>query len=175
MLDEFVVVHLIDFSLLTYDVKHKIGELSNKHCQSKNMNVPADVQNNYKRALEALNNSYSPYSKLQVACALQTKEAGVIVGVNVENASYGGTICAERSAFVSAISQLGADVGFEYLVVLSSFEGEPIPPCGMCLQVIRELCGDDFKIYLADRNGIEAMRTLKEFLPHSFSSEMLPE
>lgn len=137
--------------------------------------IPNEVLEAHKLAAEALKNSHSPYSKLQVACALRLKSSNqCVTGVNVENASYGGTICAERSAIVSAVSQFGSSTEFEFAVVISTFEKGPIPPCGMCLQVFKEFVGDSFRIYLGDKKGVTQSFTMAEFLPHSFSSDQLP-
>ena len=138
-------------------------------------NIPQVVNEAHQRAASALKNSYAPYSKLHVGCGLKLKNPQqIVVGVNVENASYGGTICAERSAVMSAISQHGDGCGFEFAVIISDKSGEPIPPCGMCLQVFKEFVGDDFMIYLGDSERLKKSFSLGEFLPHSFSSEQLP-
>ena len=106
---------------------------------------------------------------------MKLKEPDVCVpGVNVENASYGGTICAERSAIVSAVSQFGSNLSFDFAVVISTFDQGPIPPCGMCLQVFKEFVDDSFRIYLGDKNGLSQSFTMAEFLPHAFSSKQLP-
>ena len=135
-----------------------------------------EVENIYQEAKAALSHSYAPYSQLHVACVLKlTDGLPVVVGVNVENASFGGTICAERSAVVSAISQFGKKAQFEWAVIVSDKPGEPIPPCGMCLQVLREFVSDDFMVYLGNNLGVQKQFKFKQLFPHSFSGEMLPE
>ena len=137
--------------------------------------ISNEVKEAHKQAVQTMGNSYAPYSKLHVACALQLKSPQVTQpGVNVENASYGGTICAERSAILGAISQYGQSCSFEFIVIISDMKGEPIPPCGICLQVLKEFVGDDFMVYLGDASGVSKAMPFKEFLPHSFSSSMLP-
>ena len=136
------------------------------------MNSDPKLQQAHKSAVEALKNSYAPYSKFHVACILSTV-SGEFVGVNVENASYGATICAERSAIVSAISQKGQGNAFEFMVLVSDSKKGVIPPCGMCLQVIKEFVDDDFPIYLGTLTELKNKMTLKDFLPISFGSEML--
>ena len=113
------------------------------------------VNEAYKDALKALKNAHSPYSGLQVACAIQRQGAGSAdIGVNVENASYGGTICAERSAVVSMVSQYGVSP-IEFVVVVSSLSGDPIPPCGLCLQVLSEFLDSDCPIFLGNAQGLQ--------------------
>ena len=92
-------------------------------------------------AREAMKNSYSPYSKFKVGAALLTKEGKVFTGVNVENSSYGATVCAERTAVVKAVSEGYRE--FEAIAVASS-EGIA-SPCGICRQFIFEF-GDDIRI-----------------------------
>jgi homotetrameric cytidine deaminase len=138
-------------------------------------NLPPTVEKCFQQAQQALTRAYAPYSKLQVATAL--KLSGVetpVVGVNVENASYGGTICAERSAVVSAISQFGK-TEIEHLVIISSLQVGTIPPCGLCLQVLREFVTDDCPIYLGHSAAITTQHLFKEFLPLSFSAAQLPD
>lgn len=137
---------------------------------------PKIVNEVHARAAEALKNSYAPYSNLHVACAVKLKTPSLIVtGVNVENASYGGTICAERSAIVSAVSEYGAKGAFEFAVVISDLPNGPIPPCGICLQFFKEFVDEDFPIYLGDETSVKKQFSLGDFLPHSFSSQWLPE
>jgi cytidine deaminase len=96
-----------------------------------------------------------------------------VSGVNVENASYGGTICAERSALVSAVSQFGGDIELEWVIITSSNPKEAIPPCGLCLQSLIEFGKPDLPIYLGNKDELLNKYTLKDLLPHSFQSEMI--
>lgn len=132
------------------------------------------VLKGHKRAVEVLENSYSPYSKLRVSCALFIKEMNdFMVGVNVENASFGATLCAERAAMVATCSRLGT-FSIEFAVIISDFKGEPIPPCGMCLQVFSEFAGGHLPIYLGNQKELIKEYQLKDFLPLAFSQQMLP-
>lgn len=125
-------------------------------------------------ALKHLDCSHSPYSGLKVAAVVQLKQ-GAIVGVNVENASYGATLCAERSALVSAVSQFGAPLDMDFILVISSFPGpEPIPPCGMCLQVLEELGRPDLPVYLGNQKEVKRQTTLAALLPQAFGRQSLP-
>lgn len=126
-----------------------------------------NTQDAYKVAKKARENSYSPYSHFAVGAALKIKGSEVIIpGCNVENASFGGTICAERAAILSAISQFGR-VGFEYLVVVTDTTPASLP-CAFCLGVLAEFCKPDFPIHLANLDGIERTVTLGDLLPHPF-------
>lgn len=121
----------------------------------------------YQKALDARKNSYSPYSHFAVGAALKIKDQDILVpGCNVENASYGGTVCAERSAVLSAVSQFGR-VPFEYIVVVTDTKPASLP-CPFCLGVLTEFCKPDFPIHLANLDGIERTVTLKDLLPHPF-------
>lgn len=134
------------------------------------MQIPADVEKAYKSALLARAKAHCPYSHFQVGAALKLKGvAEPIAGCNVENASYGGAICAERTAVVSAVAKHGGAMSPEFLVVVT---GEPkaTVPCAFCLQVLAEFCSDDMKIYLCNEKEILAVRTFKEFLPYPFRS-----
>ncbi len=88
------------------------------------------------KAKEAAQKAYAPYSKFRVGCALLTKSGNIYIGCNVENASYGLTTCAERSAIANAIASEGA-IEIEELVVYTPTE-KTTPPCGACRQVIYE-------------------------------------
>ncbi|KAK7048281.1 cytidine deaminase [Favolaschia claudopus] len=98
-----------------------------------------------KAAFEAKQQTYSPYSKFPVGAALMAADGRIFKGANIENASYGGTICAERTAIVKAVSE-----GTRSFVALAVVTDVPstISPCGMCRQVIREFCAQDMPILL---------------------------
>ena len=121
-------------------------------------------------AVEAMGHSYSPYSGYKVGAALLCSDGTVYRGCNIENAAYSPTNCAERTAFFKAVYDGRRD--FTAIAVCGGKNGEisgAFPPCGVCRQVMREFCGDDFLIYMVDADGYEA-RTLAEILPFSFSS-----
>ena len=124
-------------------------------------------------AKDAMLNAYSPYSGYKVGAALLCKDGSVYTGCNIENAGYSATNCAERTAFFKAVSEGKRE--FSAIAVCGGkdgvMEGE-FPPCGVCRQVMREFCGDDFLIYLASKDGIETY-TLKELLPVSFRPETI--
>ncbi|RDB27680.1 Cytidine deaminase [Hypsizygus marmoreus] len=137
-------------------------------------------------AFEAKTGSYSPYSKFPVGAALLASDGTLIKGANIENASYGGTICAERTAIVKAVSE--GKRGFVGLAVVTDVPAA-ISPCGLCRQVIREFCALDMPVLLVPgdypkpddgsekkpgvtEGGVKET-TLGELLPDSFGPEHL--
>lgn len=118
----------------------------------------------YEKALSAMQHAYAPYSKFTVGAALLASSGHIYTGVNVENASYGATICAERTAFVKAISE--GERNFEAIAIVSS-EGKAWP-CGICRQFMLEFVEDDFNIITGDSIESLEMRTMKELLPEAF-------
>ncbi|EDR00366.1 uncharacterized protein LACBIDRAFT_154465, partial [Laccaria bicolor S238N-H82] len=91
--------------------------------------------------------AYSPYSKFPVGAALLTREGTIVKGASIDNASYGETICAERTAIVKAVVSYDGVQEFIGLAVVANINS-PIPPCGICRQVIREFCALDMPILL---------------------------
>jgi len=119
------------------------------------------------------NNAYAPYSKFKVSCILITEDGQEFSGVNVENASFGGTICAERSSIVAAISNLGAGTKFTTMHLVAGDSDKFAMPCGFCRQVINEFVDDDFLIVVYNNKGEKQACTIKSLLPNSFSKEDL--
>lgn len=121
---------------------------------------------------ELLNNSYSPYSHFRVASIVIMKDGREFNGVNVENASYGAAICAERSAIVSAISAGYKKHDFETLYVMCDNEKIGFS-CMVCRQVISEFFEPDKKVIAMNPNGDEISLPVKELCPYPFSDEDL--
>jgi cytidine deaminase len=125
-------------------------------------------------AVSARENAYSPYSNFCVGAALLSSDGEIFVGANVENVSYGGTICAERSAFVTAVSSGVRD--FSAIAIVGAPRGAKIekkcPPCGICRQFMSELCRADFKVILFD-GKTSYVKTLGELLPEEFDGDNL--
>ena len=117
----------------------------------------------YSMAEEARNNAYAPFSGFRVGAALMTCEGKVFTGVNVENSSYGATICAERTAFVKAISE--GERSFEAIAI--SAGEEPALPCGICRQFMAEFA-PNIRIITGSSAGELKVSTLKELLPEAF-------
>lgn len=114
--------------------------------------------------------AYVPYSKFKVGAALLTKEGKVIRGANIENASYGLTNCAERTAIFKAVSE--NERSFSAIAVVADTEG-PVSPCGACRQVLSEFCDPDMPVYLSNLKGDIMETTVGKLLPHSFSKRDL--
>jgi cytidine deaminase len=120
-------------------------------------------------AVRARERAYAPYSGYAVGAALLTKDGKVYEGVNVENASFGATNCAERTAIFSAVAN--GEREFEAIAVAGGRKGEQpsnCTPCGICRQVLAEFCPPDFKVILLD-----GAHRLDELLPMSFTEENL--
>ncbi len=132
------------------------------------MQIPDNVEKAYKSALLARQNAHAPYSKFKVGATLKISGIGeAIAGCNVENASFGATMCAERSALFSAVCQLGPKISPEFLVIVTG-ESQATVPCGLCLQALAEFCADDMSVYLANEKEVLAKKTFKDFLPQAF-------
>ena len=122
-------------------------------------------------AIEAREHSYCPYSNFAVGAALMTKDGKIYQGCNIENSAFGPTNCAERTAFFTAVYQ--GEREFEAIAVVGGTAGKPVSelcaPCGVCRQVMREFCKDDFKIYLSKGDGTYVEVKLTELLPFGFT------
>jgi len=110
-------------------------------------------------------NSYAPYSNFHVGAAVRTEGGEVFVGTNVENASYGLTICAERSAIFNAVSHGHSRI--KAIAVTTSNE-KATPPCGACRQVIKEFSMPNTLVIVAGQQGDIQVKTIEELLPFSF-------
>ncbi len=126
-----------------------------------------------RRAREARRQAYAPYSKFPVGAAVLTAEGEIFTGCNVENASYGLSMCAERVAVGKAVSE-GARA-FQAIAVVGPEDDRACPPCGSCRQVLYEF-GPDFLIIMPgeDSNGV-LTRRIGDLLPGAFESSQLRE
>lgn len=126
-----------------------------------------DYENLIAKAREARKKAYAPYSDFSVGAALLARSGRVYTGCNVENASYGLSVCAERVAVFKAISEGEQD--FEAIAVVT---GNGATPCGACRQVLMEF-GDDIQVIVADETGAYRVSTLRQLLPEAFTPEHL--
>jgi cytidine deaminase len=173
MVDAFVEdsrLPLRDTRSSTRSGKRQFAASFPKHHAGK-MHAPAvswrmiDFTELIQRAREAAAKAYAPYSMFQVGCALVTQAGGVFTGCNVENASYGLTICAERNAIFHAVASEGPQMRIASLAVIAL--GHEFPPCGACRQVIAEFAAPDAPVCFL-QNGLLVTQTLDELLPSTF-------
>lgn len=120
-------------------------------------------------AKAARENSYAPFSDFHVGAALETEDGEIISGCNVESASYGLTVCAERVAIWKAISEGKHQI--KNIAVVADTE-ELTPPCGVCRQIIWEF-GGNIPVTLANLNGKRETVEMKELLPRAFDTKFL--
>ncbi|KRD90916.1 cytidine deaminase [Priestia megaterium] len=121
-------------------------------------------------AIAASKQAHVPYSHFHVGAALLTIDGKIYRGCNIENASYGLTNCAERTAIFKAVSE--GDKQFSAIAVVGDTDG-PISPCGACRQVLAEFCDDHTQIILANLKGDFVITNINEILPGYFSSKDL--
>ena len=121
-------------------------------------------------AIDALDKAYVPYSKFPVGACLVTKDGKTYQGLNIENASYGLSNCAERTAFFKAVSE--GEREFSHLVI-AGHTPEPISPCGACRQVMAEFCDPSMPVTLVGDDGVVKEMTVEGLLPYSFTDKDL--
>ena len=117
------------------------------------------------QAADAADHAYAPYSKFRVGCALLLQNGSIVTGANVENASYGLTICAERSAVVRAVAEHGPEM--RVLACAVTNLNQASPPCGACLQVLSEFMLPASRVIFRSLTGWEDYR-FEEVFPHRF-------
>ncbi len=122
------------------------------------------------QAREAAQNSYSPYSGFRVGAALRLTNGEIVTGANVENISYGLTICAERSALVSAVSRFGPEIRIE-AVAVANLNDKASPPCGACRQMLAEFILPDAPVLFPATDGIRTM-AFSGLLPMAFEMKL---
>ena len=123
-------------------------------------------------AMEAMTHAYVPYSGFKVGAALLTKVGKVYTGCNIENAAYGPSNCAERTAFFKAVSEDERE--FAAIAVVGGRDGvvtDIFPPCGVCRQVMQEFCTPDFMIYMGRGDGTYEAARLDALLPYGFTAD----
>lgn len=110
--------------------------------------------------------AHSPYSKAKVGAAVETTDGKTFLGCNVENASFGGTVCAERVAIWKAVSE-----GHKKMKRIYVYTHDGWPPCGMCLQVMTEFADGNLEVTFGDHEGKETTKKLKELLTNAFTPD----
>jgi len=144
----------------------KIGkEKSAKQRAKAELEIPEKIVKAWKVAREVRKRAYAPYSAYQVGAALIDEKGNVLAGCNVENASYGATICAERNAMLHAVAEGIQKI--RHVVVVTDSE-PPAPPCALCLQVLCEFSDEKTRVWLGDLEGVKECLELSELLPRHF-------
>ena len=122
------------------------------------------------KAIEAKSKAIPTYSQFHVGAALLTEDGKIIQGANIENASYGLTMCAERTAVFTAL--INGERKFKAIAVAGDSE-DYLPPCGACRQILIEFCGKDLDVIMINKNGKTKTVKMNELLPYSFDEEYL--
>jgi homotetrameric cytidine deaminase len=128
------------------------------------------LENLLELARQAAQHSYSPYSHFRVGAALKLTNGEIVTGANVENVSYGLTICAERSALVRAVSQFGPEIRID-AVAVANLNNAPSPPCGACRQVLAEFILPHAPVTFPAADGVRTM-PFAELLPLAFDMKL---
>ncbi len=131
---------------------------------------PEKIRHAHEKAVEARSRAHAPYSKFKVGAALLTGSGRVFQGCNIENASYGGAVCAERVAILKSVSE--GDLTFTDIVVVTDTP-DPAFPCAFCLQVMAEFFEPETKIWIADLERIHGVHEFQKLLPHPFGPRQL--
>lgn len=130
----------------------------------------AALEDLMQQARQAALNSYSPYSSFRVGAALRLTNGEIVTGTNVENVSYGLTICAERSALVTAVSQFGPEIRIE-AVAVANLNNAASPPCGACRQMLSEFILPDAPVIFPAASGDRTM-PFSAVLPLAFDMKL---
>lgn len=131
-----------------------------------------DIKKLFEAAETARRNAYAPYSQFKVGCCIETKDGNLYAGCNVENASYGLTICAETNA-ISAMVTAGEKEIHQIAIVTSA--DKLVGPCGACRQRIHEFATSNTLVHLFSSDGEMVTYTESKLLPHAFGPECLEE
>lgn len=122
-------------------------------------------------AIAAREHAYAKYSGFRVGAAVETLDGRIVTGCNVENASYGLTVCAERVAIFKAISEGAKPRSFRRIAICAD-TAKLTPPCGACRQILWEFCGD-IPLILTNLAGATKQYTVQELLPEAFDDSLL--
>ena len=122
----------------------------------------------FEAAQAALKHAYVKYSHFRVAAALKLKNGEIITGVNIENASYGLSNCAERTALFTSVANGVKKDDIEAMLITTE-QDHLVTPCGACRQVMRELMPEEATVYMVDKNGRTTTLKNKDLLPYSFT------
>ena len=151
-----------------------IFNIFNKNSANKIKQLPNELEELYICALSGYKNAYAPYSNFQVGAAVELKNGKTVIGSNIENASYGLTNCAERSALFSVYSMGFRKEDIVRILIVGDTK-TPVSPCGACRQVISELMEKDSEVVLTNLNKDCLIYKVSELLPYSFTEGDLNE
>ncbi len=132
----------------------------------------AKMREAHQLAVVVRERAYAPYSNFHVGATLVTRDGKFVSGCNIENASYGGAVCAERVALLSAVRDGIRDI--TDIVVVTDAK-KPACPCALCLQMMAEFCSPSTRIWICDLKKPKMVRTFKELLPLPFGPKQLRE
>jgi homotetrameric cytidine deaminase len=141
-----------------------------KHAMKVQSTTETALQSLLDMARQAALHAYAPYSGFRVGAALRLTNGEIVTGANVENVSFGLTICAERSALVRAVSQFGPEIRVE-AVAIANLNQVASPPCGACRQVLSEFIQPDAPVIFPSTGGDRTM-TFNELLPLAFEMKL---
>ncbi len=132
----------------------------------------SSMNEGFKIAFDYQKRAHAPYSQKQIGAAIQLSDGSFYGGCNVENASYGATVCAERVAVWKAVSEK-TKIKISKVYVVSPAGSPPWPPCGMCRQVLSEFCSENTLVYTANPEGDSTTQKFAEIFPGAFKKEYL--
>lgn len=133
-------------------------------------NLDRSLESLIQQARQAAANSYSPYSKFRVGAALQLSNGAIVTGTNVENVSYGLTICAEAAAVARAVAEHGPTIRIR-AVAVANLNNAPSPPCGACRQILSEFTEPDAPVAFAAEDGLRTL-PFHDLLPLAFNTKV---
>ena len=139
------------------------------NCNSDKCLKPEVIDKLIEEAKKVLENAYAPFSNFRVGTAILSEKGNIYKGCNVEDASFGGTICAERSAAVCCVSAEGA-TRFKAIAVASESE-DPAPPCGICRQFLAQFTDSDVPVFMVStKSEVVKMVIFGDIMPYAFTS-----
>lgn len=144
--------------------------IANGNPMNPRISTDASFANLLEQARQAALHSYSPYSGFRVGAALRLANGEIVTGTNVENVSYGLTICAERAALVRAVSEFGPGIRIQ-AVAVANLNNSPSPPCGACRQVLAEFILPDAPVIFPATDGLRTM-SFSDLLPLAFDMKL---
>jgi homotetrameric cytidine deaminase len=147
-----------------------MGDLTNKTDALKTDSLAPALAELLEQARKAARQSYSPYSGFRVGAALRLESGAVVTGANVENVSYGLTICAERAALVRAVAEFGPQIRVA-AVAVANLNGAASPPCGACRQMLSEFILPDAPVVFPGADGVRTL-VFHELLPLAFEMKL---